>query len=98
MTTHSWLQDRWVVASIAITAAFGVAAALLGFIILPLLYGNQLYANLWDAICSAAGVLTRAGEAPIASITAAAAPAPIPRKTIKPPPVLGRCFRVQNTR
>lgn len=65
MTTRAWLQDRWVVASVAITAAFAVAALLLGFIILPLLQGNQLYANLWDAICSAAGVLTRTIEAPI---------------------------------
>src|SRR5215472_13679217 len=59
MTMRRWLQDRWVVGSIAITAAFAVAAILLGFIILPLLQGNRLYANLWDAICSAAGMLTR---------------------------------------
>jgi cytochrome c553 len=65
MTTRAWLQDRWVTASIAITAAFAVAAALLGFIILPLLQGDRLYADLWDAICSAAGVLTRSAPAPI---------------------------------
>jgi cytochrome c553 len=65
MTTRTRLQDRWVTASIAITAAFAVAAILLGFIILPLLQGNRLYANLWDAICSAAGVLTRSAPAPI---------------------------------
>lgn len=65
MTVRTRLQDRWVTASIAITAAFAVAAALLGFIILPLLQGNRLYANLWDAICSAAGVLTHGVAAPI---------------------------------
>lgn len=65
MMPRAWLHDRWVTASIAITAAFAVAAVLLGFVILPLLQGNRLYANLWDAICSAAGVLTRSTQAPI---------------------------------
>jgi len=65
MTTREWLQDRWVTASVAITAAFAVAAILLGFVILPLLQGNRLYANLWDAICSAAGVLTRSVQTAI---------------------------------
>lgn len=67
MTGPAWVQDRWVVASVAITAAFACAAILLGFVILPLLQGNRLYADLWDAICSAAGVLTRTVETPVVS-------------------------------
>jgi len=67
MTAQSWLRDRWIVASVAITAGFAVGALLLGFVILPVLQGNKVYANLWDAICSAAGVLTRAVETPIVS-------------------------------
>ncbi|HXE28737.1 MAG TPA: c-type cytochrome [Stellaceae bacterium] len=65
MTARAWLQDRWVVTSVAITAAFACAAILLGFVILPLLQGNRLYAGLWDAICSAAGVLTHSAPTPI---------------------------------
>lgn len=53
------------VASVAITAAIACAAILLGFVVLPLLQGHGLYANIWDAICSAAGVLTRSAPAPI---------------------------------
>ena len=59
MSVRAWFQDRWVTTSVAITTGIAVGALLLGFVILPLMQGGQLYANLWDAICSAAGVLTR---------------------------------------
>jgi cytochrome c553 len=42
--------------SIALTAAIFLVAALLGFVLFPLLQPNAKVAGLWDAICSAAGI------------------------------------------
>jgi cytochrome c553 len=51
----SAFRGPWAVRSIASTAAIFVAAALLGFIVFPLLQPDLKVASLWDAICSAAG-------------------------------------------
>ena len=65
MTVRDWIEDRWVVTGVAITGGIACAAILLGFVILPLLQGPRFYADLWDAICSAAGVLTRSAPAQV---------------------------------
>ena len=51
---------RWGIASIAATAGVAVCGIVLGFAVLPLMQSNIRYAGLWDAICSAAGLLARA--------------------------------------
>ena len=50
------LKDPWVVRSVAAVAAVFVGAAILGFVVLPLVEPNAQASSLWDAICSAAGV------------------------------------------
>lgn len=52
-------RDRWVPISVAITAGVALVAFALGFIILPAMQSNASYAGLWDAICSAAGLVHR---------------------------------------
>ena len=52
----SW-KNRWFTASVSITAGLLVATALGGFILLPYLYPNFEFRGVWDAICSAAGVV-----------------------------------------
>jgi len=54
--------DRWVTSSVAITAAIFVAAAIIGFALLPWGQPGHRFTGLWDAICSAAG-LVRASPA-----------------------------------
>ena len=54
--------DRWVTSSVAITAALAVVAAVIGFAWLPWGQPGQQFNSLWDAICSAAG-LVRASPA-----------------------------------
>src|SRR5262249_34822095 len=48
--------NPWFVRSVALTAAVFVATALAGFILLPYLYGELVWRDAWNAICSAAGV------------------------------------------
>lgn len=52
----SW-RNRWFTASLGITAGLLVATFLGGFILLPYLYPNFEFRGVWDAICSAAGVV-----------------------------------------
>jgi cytochrome c553 len=52
----SW-KNRWFTASVSITAGLLVATALGGFILLPYLYPNFEFKGVWDAICSAAGIV-----------------------------------------
>jgi cytochrome c553 len=50
-------QDRrWNAVAIGITAAIAVAAIATGFVILPMLQQQVRFRDIWDAICSAAGV------------------------------------------
>jgi cytochrome c553 len=49
-------RNTWFGASVGITAAIAVLAALVGLIWLPLLQPDLKLTGIWDAICSAAGV------------------------------------------
>jgi cytochrome c553 len=51
----SW-QNPWLVAGIGGTAAMVLVSAFLGLVVLPYSDPNSQLKNLWDAICSAAGV------------------------------------------
>ncbi len=59
------LTNRHFKTSVGITAAILVVTAIAGFIVLPFAQPWVQFANVWDAICSAAGVPQRA-----ASVTA----------------------------
>jgi cytochrome c553 len=50
-------RDGWAFAGIGSTVAVLVVAAILGFIVLPLAQPHLGLAGIWDAICSAAGVV-----------------------------------------
>jgi cytochrome c553 len=50
-------RDPWVARSIAVTAALFLVTALGGFVLLPYLQPDLRLAGVWDAICSAAGVV-----------------------------------------
>ncbi len=50
------LRNRWFTTSVAVTGGIALAAALVGFIWLPMLQTSARFGGLWDAICSAAGV------------------------------------------
>ena len=52
-----WVHDRWVIASVGVTAAVVVAGAVAGFAWLPLEQPGAGFRSLWDAICSAAGFI-----------------------------------------
>lgn len=58
------LRNRWFTTAAAVTATVALASALAGFIWLPSLQANARFAGLWDAICSAAGVVRAAPPAP----------------------------------
>jgi cytochrome c553 len=53
-------RDGWALAGIGATAAVLVVAAVMGFIVLPLAQPQLGLAGIWDAICSAAGVVSGA--------------------------------------
>lgn len=50
-------RNPWFRASVAITAALVLVAAALGLVGLPMLQADARFAGVWDAICSAAGVI-----------------------------------------
>src|SRR3954470_9746785 len=50
------VRNPWFNASVGVTAAIAVLAALAGLIWLPLAQPNLKLSGIWDAICSAAGV------------------------------------------
>jgi cytochrome c553 len=60
-------RNTWFKASVAVTATMAVAAAALGLIGLPMLQPDARFAGVWDAICSAAGVIRSrpSSQAPI---------------------------------
>jgi len=61
--TRSPWSDPWVVRSVTLVAAIFVLTALAGFVILPLAQPNVTFAGVWDAICSAAGVVRQPSSA-----------------------------------
>jgi cytochrome c553 len=53
----SSLRNPWFTASIGITAAIAIVAAIAGFAWLPLQQQGERFRGVWDAICSAAGLV-----------------------------------------
>ncbi len=56
----SWrplLRDRWVATSVGVTSGTAVVAIVLGFAWLPYEQPGARFRGLWDAICSAAGLI-----------------------------------------
>lgn len=51
------LRNPWFTASVGITAAIAIVAAVVGFVWLPLQHPGERSYGLWDAICSAAGIV-----------------------------------------
>ena len=54
------LRNPWFTASVGITAAVAIVAAIIGFAWLPLQLQGERFRGLWDAICSAAGLVRNA--------------------------------------
>jgi cytochrome c553 len=52
--------NPWFTASVGITAALAIAAAAVGFVWLPLRHPSERFHGIWDAICSAAGLVRSA--------------------------------------
>ena len=51
------LRNRWFTVSIGITAAIAVIGFVIGFLWLPLAQPGERFRDVWDAICSAAGLV-----------------------------------------
>lgn len=51
------LRNRWFTAPVAVTAVIAALSAGVGFVALPFLQHDARVAGVWDAICSAAGVV-----------------------------------------
>ena len=54
------LRNPWFTASVGITVAIALVAAVVGFIWLPLQHPGERFKDVWDAICSAAGLVRNA--------------------------------------
>lgn len=54
------LRNPWFTASVGITAAIAIVAAIVGFVWLPLQHPGERFKGVWDAICSAAGLVRNA--------------------------------------
>jgi cytochrome c553 len=54
------LRNPWFTASVGITAAITLVAAVVGFVWLPLQHPGERFKGVWDAICSAAGLVRNA--------------------------------------
>jgi len=54
------LRNPWFTRSVGITAAIAIAAAVVGFVWLPLQHPGERFKGVWDAICSAAGLVRNA--------------------------------------
>jgi cytochrome c553 len=50
-------KDPWVVRSVGAVAVIFVASLILGFMVFPLIQPHARASDLWDAICSAAGIV-----------------------------------------
>jgi cytochrome c553 len=55
-------RNPWFTVSVGITAAIAIVAAVVGFIWLPLQHPGERFKNVWDAICSAAGLVRNASS------------------------------------
>ena len=53
-------RNPWFTASVGITAAIAIASAVVGFVWLPLQHPGDRFEGVWDAICSAAGLVRSA--------------------------------------
>jgi cytochrome c553 len=51
------LRDRWVAVSAGVTFGIAIVSIVMGFGWLPYKQPGESFRNLWDAICSAAGVI-----------------------------------------
>jgi cytochrome c553 len=51
------LRNRWFTVSVGMAVAIAVIGFLVGFLWLPLAQPGERFRNVWDAICSAAGLL-----------------------------------------
>jgi cytochrome c553 len=59
-------RDPWVVRSVVAAAAVFIVSLVLGFMVFPLIQPNARASDLWDAICSAAGIVREpSSEKPI---------------------------------
>ena len=56
-------RNSWFAVSVGLTLVIFVLTALVGLVLLPYAQPNLKFANLWDAICSAAGVPRASPEA-----------------------------------
>src|SRR4029077_21245705 len=54
------LRNPWFTASVGITAAIAIVAAIAGFAWLPLQQQGERFHGIWDAICNAAGLVRNA--------------------------------------
>ena len=63
------LRDRWVAAGVGVTSGVAVVGIVVGFLWLPYEQPGERFRNLWDAICSAAGLIHVApiGQAVVAA-------------------------------
>jgi cytochrome c553 len=57
------LRNPWFTASVGITAAIAIVAIITGFAWLPLEQQGERFRGVWDAICSAAGLVQNAPSA-----------------------------------
>ena len=63
------LRNPWFTTSVSIVVLLALASALVGFIWLPALQGNVRLYGLWNAICSAAGLVRSSAGEPVAEST-----------------------------
>lgn len=57
MSGPSLLRDRWVVVSVGVTLSVAIAGFVVGFGWLPYEQSGTRFSGVWDAICSAAGLI-----------------------------------------
>jgi cytochrome c553 len=63
--TWNWrplLRDRWVVTSVSVTGGIAIGSMVLGFTLLPYAQPGERFRGVWDAICSAAGLIYAAPD------------------------------------
>jgi cytochrome c553 len=53
----AYARDRWVATSVGVAAGVTIVGAVVGFVWLPFEQPGQQFHSVWDAICSAAGLI-----------------------------------------